>query len=41
MLAQGVIKLPEIKCMALEDAVSAQIESEAGNVRGKLVLKVQ
>lgn len=41
MLAQGTIKLPEIKSMALKDAVSAQIESEAGNVRGKLVLKVQ
>ncbi len=41
MLVQGTIKLPEIKSMALKDAVSAQIESEAGNVRGKLVLKVQ
>jgi NADPH2:quinone reductase len=41
MLAQGTIKLPEIKVMALEDAPEAQIESEAGNVRGKLVLKVR
>jgi NADPH2:quinone reductase len=41
LLAQGTIKLPEIKSMALKDAVSAQIESEAGNLRGKLVLKVQ
>ncbi len=41
MLVQGTIKLPEIKSMAIEDAAKAQIESEAGNVRGKLVLKVQ
>lgn len=41
MLAQGTIRLPEIKIMALEDAPEAQIESEAGNVRGKLVLKVR
>jgi NADPH2:quinone reductase len=41
MLAQGTIKLPEIKSMALEDAAGAQIESEAGNLRGKLVLKVR
>jgi NADPH2:quinone reductase len=41
MLAQGTIKLPEIKSMDLEDAAKAQMESEAGKVRGKLVLKVQ
>jgi NADPH2:quinone reductase len=41
MLAQGTIKLPEIRSMALEDAAKAQIESEAGKVRGKLVLKVR
>jgi NADPH2:quinone reductase len=41
MLAQGTIKLPEIKKTPLTDAVSAQTESETGNVRGKLVLKVQ
>ena len=41
MLAQGTIKLPEIKCMALKDAAKAQTESEAGNVRGKLVLMVR
>ncbi len=41
MLVQGTIKLPEIKSMAMEDAAKAQIESEAGNVRGKLVLKIQ
>lgn len=41
LLAQGTIKLPETKTMALEDAPKAQIESEAGKVRGKLVLKVR
>ena len=41
MFAQGTIKLPEIKTLPLEDAASAQMESEAGNVRGKLVLKVR
>ncbi len=41
MLVLGTIKLPEIKSMAMEDAAKAQIESEAGNVRGKLVLKIQ
>ncbi|MCP4327804.1 MAG: NADP-dependent oxidoreductase [Alphaproteobacteria bacterium] len=41
MLVRGAIKLPEIKSMAIEDAAKAQIESEAGNVRGKLILKVQ
>ncbi len=41
MLVQGTIKLPEIKSMAIEDAAKAQIESEAGNVRGKMVLNVQ
>jgi NADPH2:quinone reductase len=41
MLAQDAIKLPETKTMALEDAPKAQSESEAGKVRGKLVLKVR
>lgn len=41
MLVEGSIKPPETKVMALEDAVKAQTESEKGNVRGKLVLKVQ
>lgn len=41
LLAQGAIKPPEIKSMALEDGVSALIESKAGNVRGKLVLNVR
>ncbi|MHA1529340.1 MAG: NADP-dependent oxidoreductase [Alphaproteobacteria bacterium] len=41
MFALGSIRLPEIKSMALADAVSAQIESEAGNVRGKLVVNVK
>jgi NADPH2:quinone reductase len=41
MLAKGTIKLPEIKSMVLEDAAKAQIESEAGKVRGKLVLNVR
>jgi NADPH:quinone reductase-like Zn-dependent oxidoreductase len=41
MLARGAIKRPETKTMALEDAPKAQSESEAGKVRGKLVLKVR
>lgn len=41
MLAQGTIKLPETNSIPLSDAVSAQTESETGNVRGKLVLKVR
>jgi NADPH2:quinone reductase len=41
MLMHGTIRLPEIKSMALEEAVVAQTESESGNVRGKLVLKVR
>ena len=41
MVAQGAINLPEIKTMALEDGAAAQIESEAGTVRGKLVLTVR
>jgi NADPH2:quinone reductase len=41
MLVQGTLRSPKIKSMAIEDAAKAQIESEAGNVRGKLVLKVR
>ena len=40
-VAAGTVMLPEIKRMALEDAAAAQIESESGTVRGKLVLSVQ
>jgi len=40
-VAAGDIRLPEIRTMALEDGAAAQIESEAGQVRGKLVLAVR
>jgi NADPH2:quinone reductase len=41
LVAAGTLKLPEVRTMALTDGAAAQIESEAGQVRGKLVLTVQ
>lgn len=41
LFEQGVLQLPEIKVMHLEDAVQAHHQSEAGRTRGKVVLHVQ
>ncbi len=41
MLARGELLLPEVKVMDFADAMSALEESAAGNVRGKLVLKMR
>jgi NADPH:quinone reductase len=40
LLASGTLRLPEIRTLPLEDATTALAESEAGHVRGKLVLTV-
>ncbi len=40
-LDQGRIKLPEILELPLSDAAEAQRRSQAGHVRGKIVLKVR
>ena len=36
----GTLRLPEIRTLPLEEATTALAESEAGHVRGKLVLTV-
>jgi NADPH2:quinone reductase len=41
LFEQGVLQVPEIKVMQLEDAVEAHNQSEAGRTRGKVVLHIQ
>ncbi|MFT6956973.1 MAG: NADPH2:quinone reductase [Halieaceae bacterium] len=41
LFEQGVLKVPEINIMQLDDAVEAHHQSEAGRTRGKIVLHIQ
>ena len=38
---QGILKIPNIEVMALDEAREAHVKSESGRTRGKVVLKVQ
>lgn len=40
LFAAGVIQLPQIKTMPLAEAEQAHLESEAGHIRGKIVLEI-
>lgn len=40
LIEQGILPIPEIKTLSLSDAQKAHILSEAGHVRGKLVLEI-
>lgn len=41
LIEQGILPIPEIKTLSLSDAQKAHILSEAGHVRGKLVLEIK
>jgi len=41
LIKQGILPIPEIKTLSLSDAQKAHTLSEAGHVRGKLVLQVE
>ncbi|NNL99481.1 MAG: NADP-dependent oxidoreductase [Gammaproteobacteria bacterium] len=41
LFEQGILKIPDIEVMPLEEAQAAHVKSESGRTRGKIVLKVQ